>query len=300
LSGNTNAQKKLALALSAISLSSLSLPVFAGNLVQNPNFNGTLVDGTTPVTESALWHGGNYGLPDQYNVLVPHWSTTSTISGISAPRTQGTTNLFAQGTYNSSNHNYGGVVAVYPVGGSITPPDGGWYMWQDAAQSNDPNPGYATQTEGAATQTLTGLIPGSKYTLSFDYAAGQLQRWNGATTTWWNVTIGGTIGTSLADKVQNATDSFSTTHVNNPSQGFTGWFSSTYTFTATNSSELIGFSADSNVFYNHNFASIPPVALLSNVQVQQVPFEFSPEQGFLLGVPLFLGLRRLKKRKLVK
>ena len=28
-----------------------------------------------------------------------------------------------------------------------------------------------------------------------------------------------------------------------------------------------------------------------------VPFEFSPEQGFLLGVPLFIGLRKLKKKR---
>ena len=28
-----------------------------------------------------------------------------------------------------------------------------------------------------------------------------------------------------------------------------------------------------------------------------VPFEFSPEQGFILGVPLFLGLRKLKSKK---
>jgi len=28
-----------------------------------------------------------------------------------------------------------------------------------------------------------------------------------------------------------------------------------------------------------------------------VPFEFSPEQGFILGIPLFLGLRKLKSKK---
>jgi hypothetical protein len=28
-----------------------------------------------------------------------------------------------------------------------------------------------------------------------------------------------------------------------------------------------------------------------------VPFEFSPEQGFILGVPLFLGLRKLRKKR---
>ncbi len=31
-----------------------------------------------------------------------------------------------------------------------------------------------------------------------------------------------------------------------------------------------------------------------------VPFEFSPEQGFILGVPLFMGMRYLKKKKAAK
>ena len=29
-----------------------------------------------------------------------------------------------------------------------------------------------------------------------------------------------------------------------------------------------------------------------------IPFQFDPEQGFILGIPLFLGLRRLKQKKL--
>ncbi len=30
---------------------------------------------------------------------------------------------------------------------------------------------------------------------------------------------------------------------------------------------------------------------------QNAPFEFSPEQGFMLGIPLFIGLRYLKKKR---
>jgi len=36
------------------------------------------------------------------------------------------------------------------------------------------------------------------------------------------------------------------------------------------------------------------------VTATAVPFEFSPEQGFILGVPLFTGLRLVKKRKINK
>jgi len=38
----------------------------------------------------------------------------------------------------------------------------------------------------------------------------------------------------------------------------------------------------------------------NGVSLKNVPFEFSPEQGFMLGVPLFLGLRQLKKRTSAK
>ncbi len=46
-------------------------------------------------------------------------------------------------------------------------------------------------------------------------------------------------------------------------------------------------------------------ALNTGLQVQglsvrttaAIPFEFEPQQGFLLGIPLFIGLRQLKKRK---
>ena len=36
---------------------------------------------------------------------------------------------------------------------------------------------------------------------------------------------------------------------------------------------------------------------LTPVASTPVPFEFSPEQGFILGIPLFLGLRKLKKKR---
>ncbi len=34
-----------------------------------------------------------------------------------------------------------------------------------------------------------------------------------------------------------------------------------------------------------------------SVRTTAIPFEFEPQQGLLLGVPLFIGLRQLKKRK---
>jgi hypothetical protein len=40
--------------------------------------------------------------------------------------------------------------------------------------------------------------------------------------------------------------------------------------------------------YSVNASSLEPIST-------SVPFEFSIEKGFILGVPLFLGLRKIKK-----
>jgi len=51
---------------------------------------------------------------------------------------------------------------------------------------------------------------------------------------------------------------------------------------------VVGYYANSN---NNGIGFIATPASTN------VPFEFSPEQGFMLGIPLFLGLRKLKKIK---
>jgi hypothetical protein len=64
----------------------------------------------------------------------------------------------------------------------------------------------------------------------------------------------------------------------------------------------IGDPKVSNIKYNNDATAtaftkgFPKGSTVTSV----VPFEFSPEQGFLLGVPLFLGLRQIKKRSAAK
>ena len=69
-----------------------------------------------------------------------------------------------------------------------------------------------------------------------------------------------------------------------------GWTTKSFIFTASGSSSTLGFTSTTGSGYG---------PALDNVTVTQtnVPFEFSPEQGFMLGIPLFLGLRKLKKIK---
>ena len=60
----------------------------------------------------------------------------------------------------------------------------------------------------------------------------------------------------------------------------------------------IGFSAvdSSSTSYSGADPGITS-STLTPVASTPVPFEFSPEQGFILGIPLFLGLRKLKKKR---
>ncbi len=41
-------------------------------------------------------------------------------------------------------------------------------------------------------------------------------------------------------------------------------------------------------------------ATFTDASTQAVPFEFSPTEGIALGLPLFMGLRMLKKRRALK
>jgi hypothetical protein len=59
-----------------------------------------------------------------------------------------------------------------------------------------------------------------------------------------------------------------------------------------------GYNAVGQTGTNYS-ASDPSItsSTLTPAASTPVPFEFSPEQGFILGVPLFLGLRKLKKKR---
>ena len=71
-----------------------------------------------------------------------------------------------------------------------------------------------------------------------------------------------------------------------------------------------GFSFDTindsfNVYQNTGTGYLTATTLnyslsdytITSSKFTPVPFEFSPEQGFILGIPLFWGLRKLKKMR---
>ena len=127
-------------------------------------------------------------------------------------------------------------------------------------------------------QTLDMLVPGTKYTVSFDWAAGQLQSRTGITTS--NILV------SFGD-LQQSTDT-----VTNPSGGFTGWMSASFTFVADNSSAFLNFLSVGTP------NGLPPMAFLTNVSVTHdvpEPPVLAMFGGGLLGLGLLAMLARRRE-----
>jgi hypothetical protein len=120
-------------------------------------------------------------------------------------------------------------------------PDGGNFVALDGD----------TQYNGPLNQTINGLVVGDHYALTFDWGAIQLQNRTGATTEQIQASLGGS--TKL------------TSVVNNPSQGFSGWLTQTFIFTATSGSEVLSFLSLGTP------NGLPPMALLDGVSLTDVP-----------------------------
>jgi hypothetical protein len=103
-------------------------------------------------------------------------------------------------------------------------------------------------TYGASlSQTISGLLIGSTYTVDFEQAAAQQKGTSGATTERWAVTF----GTSTQDS----------TLMNDPSHGVQAWNAQSLTFVATSTSEILKFLAVGTP------GGEPPVVLLGDVSL---------------------------------
>ena len=108
-----------------------------------------------------------------------------------------------------------------------------------------------SQYGSPVSQTINGLVVGKSYALTFNWAGTQLRNRTGPTTEQFIVSLG--------------SQTFSTPVINVASQGFTGWYTQTFTYTATAADEVLKFVA------NGTPSGLPPFALLDGVSLAAVP-----------------------------
>jgi Protein of unknown function (DUF642)/PEP-CTERM motif len=105
--------------------------------------------------------------------------------------------------------------------------------------------------QGSISQTITGLTIGASYTVTFDWATGQLQSRSGATTDNVNVSFGN----------QN----FTTQTISDASQSSTPWLQQSFLYTATSATETLTFLAQGTP------TGLPPMVALDGISVVQTP-----------------------------
>jgi hypothetical protein len=191
----------------------------------------------------------------------------------------------------------GSVFAVQPTDWS-----GGGYAFVDAPGTADdaslvgvppvwgpfpatsPQFGNFIQADGSSgldyplSQTINGLTAGQSYTVSFYQAAGQQLNDYGATTEFWQVTLG--------------SDTQASAVMNTPSAGVFPWESQSLTLTADNTSDVLSFLAVGS-------GGLPPYVFLDGVDMESnVP---EPSAALLLGgVGMVLMIGRLGRRMMGK
>lgn len=245
--------KRLAL-ISAASLAALCTPAFAGpNLVSNGDFtlntgNGEVSVNTT-VTDWSVPGAPGAKYTFVWNAGVGPSGTTADTTG--AVGTFGVVKLWGPGTGS--------------LNGLTLSPNGGAFVGADGAFQDSP-----------IQQTLSSLVTGKEYTVSFDWAAAQQSGFSGLTSSGWNVSVGG---------VQD----FSTGNLGIGNHGFSGWQTSFFNFVASGPSETLSFLSTGT-----GGAAEPPFSLLDSVSVSATVPEPSTWAMMVIGFGLlgYAGFRR--------
>jgi hypothetical protein len=139
-----------------------------------------------------------------------------------------------------ANGEYAGGLGLWSTGNGgldtlAASPDGGNFIAQDGAFEQAP-----------INQDITGLVIGKTYKVGFYDAAAQQDGYTGATTDLWKVRLGGGAAKS-------------TSAIDLPSHGFSGWTHDSFQFVANATEETLSFSAVGAP------AGEPPFALLDGV-----------------------------------
>jgi PEP-CTERM motif len=197
-----------------------------------------------------------------YNTNAAGWSV--------APPSGSYIFLFGPGTADTTGANgeYGGLSLWGSNNGGLNvlpaSPNGGNFVALDGDFQTSP-----------LTQTISGLIPGHAYSVSFDYGYAQQSGFSGDT----NQNLTACLGASCE----------TTPTRTNPSHGFTGWFTADYSLTANGTSDVLSFLASGSL-------PVPPFALLDGVSVTGgVP---EPSTWALIGLGFAgLGFAAYRRKK---
>jgi hypothetical protein len=214
----------------------------ATNLVQNGSFAllttqssaefGTTNNGYTPAQQISNWTTSGYNF-----VFVPNTADTSGAVGqYNATATVASPGLRLWGP-NDGGVSTGTTIAASPTGGNYIASDGAFEV-------------------SAITQSVSGLVAGASYAVSFAWAAAQQYGFSGDTTDNWTVSLGTVSASNPAQ---------TTPTVALPSNGFSAWMNQSMTFVATSSTELLSFLATGTP------SGQPPFALLANVSLTKIP-----------------------------
>lgn len=103
------------------------------------------------------------------------------------------------------------------------------------------------KVQGSISQSISGLVVGKTYTLTFDWGAAQLKNRSGDITEQLAVSLGGVTQDTGVLAV--------------PSRSFSGWQSEKMTFTATAATETLSFLSIGSP------TGLPPMAVLDNVSI---------------------------------
>jgi hypothetical protein len=267
------------------------------NYIVNGTFATTATTGTFGAAGGGINTGSDYSAGGSMN----NW-TVSDVSGstglalLYVAGNQGSTTAAGTGVNltgrfgNFSVYDPGNIAGATPHGGAIpnTSPGGGNFIVADGAV------GYQI----ALYQTLTNLTVGTKYDLSFWYAAGQQSGFTGVTTEGWQVSLLSTAQMTVAtgSGIQDTPTQANVAGTSSPglaNGSFQSWAQDTMEFTATGSTQVLTFLSMGTP------GGQPPVDFLSDVVLIAAP---EPASMALFGVGmagLFL-VPGFRKRRLAK
>ena len=217
-----------------------------GALVTNGSFESTsnVTPPNNPDNSPGQPGSGGVGMIG-YNTQVTGWSNPD----LSYTNQTGYNLVFNSATASTTGAvGYNGDISLYGPGngfnnGLKASPDGGNFVGAEGD----------TRYNGPIQQTVSGLVTGQQYTLSFYWAVQQMYGAGGTPNESWQASLG--------------SQTQSTAFVTLPSVGgFTGWQLATMKFTATNSSEVLSFLANEGGPYGG-----APITLLDGVSLSLVP-----------------------------